>query len=84
MSPKEELHRLVDRLPEGEAQAAQRFLEYLCDFAEDPFLAALRNAPEDDEPTTPEEDQAVEEAWRDCQAGKARPWEKVRKELAGE
>jgi hypothetical protein len=30
MAAKNVLHELVDRLPESELQAAQRFLEYLC------------------------------------------------------
>lgn len=84
MTPKEELHRLVERLPEGEMRAAQRFLEYLCDFADDPFLQTLREAPEDDEPTTPEEDASADKMWREYKAGRARPWEEVRKRLADE
>ena len=30
MSVKEELHQLVDQLPEGDLHTARRFLEYLC------------------------------------------------------
>jgi hypothetical protein len=78
MASKDELHHLIDKLPEGEVQAAQRFLEYLCD---DPLIRMLREAPEDDEPTTAEDDQAAEEGWRAYKAGKGRPWEDVRGEL---
>lgn len=35
-----------------------------------PALAALRNAPIDDEPTTPEENAACERAREDCRAGR--------------
>jgi hypothetical protein len=81
MASKDELHHLIDKLPEGEVQAAQRFLEYLCD---DPLIRMLREAPDDDEPTTAEDDQAAEQGWREYKAGKGRPWEAVRKELACE
>ena len=49
---KEELHRLVDELPESELPAAQRFLRYLNEMARDPVLRALMEAPIDDEPLT--------------------------------
>jgi hypothetical protein len=81
MASKDELHHLIDKLPEGEVQAAQRFLEHLCD---DPLSRMLREAPDDDEPTTAEDDQAAEEGWREYEAGKGRPWEEVRKELGRE
>ena len=84
MASKEELHHLIDRLPDGEMQAAHRFLEFLCAFASDPFLQALRDAPEDDEPTTSEEDSAADKAWQEYQEGKGRPWDDVSKELAGD
>jgi uncharacterized protein with PIN domain len=48
------------------------------------LVQALRDAPTDDEPITPEEDAAAEDAWRDYQQGKALPWENVRKELPGD
>lgn len=83
MTIKEELHRLVDELPEGESHAAKRFLEYLRNMG-DPVLRAMLEAPEDNEPTTPEEDEGAEEAWQEYLRGEARPWEDVRKELAGE
>ena len=83
MTIKEELHRLVDELPEGESHAAKRFLEYLCNMS-DPMMRALMEAPYDDEPTTPEEDKGAEEAWQEYLRGEARPWEEVRKELASE
>lgn len=63
MTSKEELHRLVERLPEEESRAAIRFLEYLCAH-QDPFLSALQSARTDDEPLTPEEASASESAWK--------------------
>ena len=83
LTTKADLRRLVGQLPESELEAALRYLEYLRDTA-DPLLRALMQAPEDDEPTTPQEDAEAEEAWQEYLRGEARPWEEVRKELTGE
>ena len=83
MTIKDELHRLVDELPQKELHGAKRFLEYLRNMG-DPLLQALMEAPEDEEPTTPEEDEGAKEAWREYLRGEARPWEDVREELANE
>ncbi len=83
MTIKDELHRLVDELPQKELYGAKRFLEYLRNMG-DPLLQALMEAPEDDEPTTPEEDKGADEAWQEYLRGEARPWEDVREELANE
>ena len=47
MKTKDELHTLVDQLPERELEAAGRYLEYLRDI-HDPVLRAFLAAPEDD------------------------------------
>ena len=78
MPVKEDLHRLIDELP-----VAKRYLEYLRNMG-DPLVRALMEAPEDDEPTTPEEDKLAEEAWQEYLGGKPRPWEDVRDELVSE
>ena len=57
MTVKDDLHLLVDELPEGEAQF---FLDALRSRA--PVLRALFFAPYDDEPETEEERRLVEEA----------------------
>ena len=62
MATKEDLHRLVDKLPESEVPAAERYLEYLSVARQDPFLRALLNAPLDDEPETEDERAAMAEA----------------------
>jgi hypothetical protein len=82
VTAKEELHRLIDSLPEADVHAARRFLEFLSSADDDPFLRALREAPEDDEPTGIEEDQSAQEGWEEYRRGKAREWEEVRTELA--
>lgn len=53
MTVKERLHRLVNVLPEAEATAAARYLEYLAQSA-DHVALALELAPDDDESETEE------------------------------
>lgn len=80
MTTKEALHRLVDSIAEADLDAARTALEPLAD----PFLVALANAPEDDEPETDEERALVAEAYEDLAHGRVREWEEVRRELASE
>jgi hypothetical protein len=84
VTAKEELHRLLDSLPEADVHAARRFLEFLRAANDDPFLRALREAPEDDEPASLAEDQSAQEGWEEYRRGKARDWEAVRAELTHE
>jgi hypothetical protein len=69
MAPRDNLHRLVDTLPESELVRAERVLEALRQVAE-PLYRPLEDAPLDDEPETPEERAAVEEARSDVAAGR--------------
>jgi hypothetical protein len=62
MAAREQIHRLVDELPEGELDAAKRYLQYLCDQG-DPFVRALTDVPKDDEQTSLEEDDSARNAW---------------------
>jgi hypothetical protein len=70
MRTRDELHRLVDQLPEGEFDAAGRYLEYLR-LMYDPVVKAFLEAPEDDEPETKAERMAVEEAKEALRRGEA-------------
>ena len=83
MTIKEDLHRLVDELPEKELPVAKRYLEYLRNMG-DPVLRSFMEAPEDDEEETEEETAMIEEARQEYLRGEARPWEEVREELASE
>ncbi len=65
---KTRLHRLVDKLPEGEVHAAERYLEYLTEQA-DPLVTALSNAVEVDEPLTDDDCAALEEGRLALDAG---------------
>jgi len=80
MTTREGLHRLVDELPEYEMHAARRYLEYLRNMG-DTLLRSLMEAPEDDEPTTPEEDEGAEEAWQEYLRGEAISAEEAKREL---
>ena len=58
---REDLHKLVDRIPVAGVATARRLLESLVD----PVQLALMQAPPDDEPETPEEIAAVKAALSD-------------------
>jgi hypothetical protein len=81
MTTKEMLHRLVDALPEPMRDEAEELLRGLQQRAADPLLRALAGAPEDDEPETEEEREAVAEARAEVAHGEVEPWEKVRDRL---
>lgn len=80
MSLKDELHRLVDELPSGELRSAKRYLEYLRNMG-DPALRKLLEAPEDDEPSTREEDESADQAWQDYLRGNWVSSEQAKREL---
>lgn len=80
MTSKKELYRLIDELPDSELHAAKRFLEYLRNMG-DPMMQALMEAPYDDEPTTPEEDEGAEEGWQEYLRGEAISAEEAKREL---
>lgn len=77
------LHELVEDLDERDVPTAGRVLGALRDSRRDPGpLRALDLAPEDDEPETPEERAAVEEALREIEEGKpGLTTEELRREL---
>lgn len=66
MTTKERLHKLVDELSEGEADDA---LRYLAERREGPTVTAFRDAPEDDEPLTAADAEALAEVQADRAAG---------------
>jgi predicted transcriptional regulator len=83
MIAREELHELVERLPESELTAARSYLRYLATVGSDPVLRALMNAPLDDEPLTEEELEAIEEGRRDLAEGRVVSHEEARRRLLG-
>ncbi len=83
VTTKEALHRLIDQLSDSELETAQRLLEALPKMAEDPLLRAFMEAPEDDEPLSPEDEAAIEEGKAEIRRGEGVPWEIARTELLG-
>jgi hypothetical protein len=61
MSAREELHLLLDRIPESDVPTTEKFLRSLVD----PVELAILTAPEDDEPESQEERAAVAAALAD-------------------
>jgi hypothetical protein len=61
MTSREELHKLVDHIPEADVAAARKILCSLVD----PVELSLATAPPDDEPETEAEREAVEKALND-------------------
>ncbi len=76
---REDLHALVDALPDGELDEARRFLTALREA--DPVLRSALLAPIDDEPFTDEEREAVEAAEAAYDRGEWVSGEDVRREF---
>jgi predicted transcriptional regulator len=74
MTTREKLHRLVDELPESELEGT---LDLIASRSEDPVVAAFRDAPEDDEPLTADEERALADADADIAAGRTVPLEEI-------
>lgn len=80
---KNRLHELVERLPEPEEHAALRFLEYLAERGADPVLRALAAAPDEDEPLTDEDREALRQGREDAAAGRVVSHEEAVRRLLG-
>lgn len=78
MTTKERLHKLVDELSESEAKRALSLVEKE---REDPVIAAFRNAPEDDEPWTDEDETAAAEGRADIAAGRTISLAEIKREF---
>lgn len=76
-----ELISMVQAIPENELFAVKNFLESILTHTIDPVSLSLLKAPIDDEPITPEEEQAIQEAMEDISAGRVYSLEEVKKEL---
>lgn len=66
MTARERLHQLVDELSDQEADDV---LRYIVQRREDPVIAAFRDAPQDDEPFTATEEDALAKVQADRTAG---------------
>jgi predicted transcriptional regulator len=72
------MHELVDELSESEAQRALSLVEKE---REDPVIAAFRDAPEDDEPWTDEDEATAAEGRADIAAGRTVSMEEIKREF---
>ena len=77
---KNRLAELIEQLPEGEMQAAVRYLEYLKDRG-DPYLKFLMSVPEEDEELTDEFQRELDRAWKDIDDGKVISSDQLKQEL---
>jgi predicted kinase len=78
MTAKETLRAAVEALSEEEAAVALRLLERS---DEDSLIAAFRDAPEDDEPWTEEDEAAAAEGRDDIAAGRTVSLEQAMRDL---
>jgi hypothetical protein len=72
------LHEPIDRLPEDELLAAQRFLEFL---ATSPAYRAALSAPPDDEPVTEADAIALSRVREEVRAGKVVSHDEILREF---
>jgi hypothetical protein len=72
------LHELIDRIPEAEIGAAQRYLEYL---SISPAYRAALGAPQDEEPVTEGDAQAISRARNDIEAGRVVSHDEILREF---
>ena len=80
MTAKEKLRQAIEALSETEAE---KTLEYIVRRRErDPLRELLDNAPEDDEPTTPEEEEGVRDAKAEIERGEVFSAEEIKRELS--
>ena len=77
---KNRLAELIEQLPEGEMQAAVRYLEYLKSRG-DPYLKFLMSVPEEDEELTDEFQRELDGAWKDIDDGQVISSDQLKQEL---
>ncbi len=78
MTAKELLLQEAPQWTEHDAEVALRAVKHE---HEDPMIAAFRDAPEDDEPLTAEEEAGLEESHADLAAGRTFSLEEIKRDL---
>jgi hypothetical protein len=79
VTTKERLHQLVDELSDDEAERALGLVENEFD---DPVLRAFHEAPEDDEPLTPEDEAALDRSRQEYRRGEGVSLDSIRHEFS--
>ena len=77
---REEIHLLVDELPNKELYGVKRYIAYLRNI-NDSMMQKLVETPYDDEPLTKEDEAALEEAWEAVARGEVLTDEELGREL---
>lgn len=78
---RQDLHDLIDALPERDFQMTRLLIEGRHELATDRILFLHATAEWDDEPLTEAEDAAVQEGLADIEAGRVYTLEEVKREL---
>ena len=81
MQVRERLHRLIDQLPDAELDRVERLFIQDADGA---IETAIADAPDDDEPLTPEDETALSDAYADLAAGRVVSHDQARRRLLGD
>jgi hypothetical protein len=79
LTAKDQLRQVVEDLTEMEAEQMLDIIARRRD--RDPMIAAFEDAPEDDEPSTAEEDASADEAWESYKRGEAVSMDEIRREF---
>lgn len=77
---RDRLYRLVDRLPEAEVHAAERYLEYLAEYG-DPLLRIAMAAPEENEDLSERGSRLLDAGREDLAAGRTHTLDEAKREL---
>ena len=77
---RDRLYRLVDRLPDAEAPAAERYLEYLTARG-DPLIRVALAAPEEEEELSEVGRRFLNEGREDLAAGRTHTLDEVKREI---
>ncbi len=77
---REDIHLLVDELPNKELHGVKRFLAYLRN-SSDPMIQKWIEAPYAEESLTKEEESAIDEAWDDVRSGNVLTMDQMKDEL---
>ena len=80
MEIREQISRIIERLPEAEAHATLRFVEYLS-ARHDPYLAQLLAAGEEHQELSEAGRRLVDEGFRALDAGESVPLAEVKREF---
>jgi hypothetical protein len=83
MTTREQLHHLLGALPDRDLPAVHDFIEALHRERRVGLPRALRDAPNDDEPDTKDEQAATDAAWQEYRRDERIPADQIRREIGG-